>query len=111
MHCLFLSKSTEESIKPDPKIPLNSLKDQLQKQYKVGISKKKVFRAKKMAQERVEGPLKDGFKAGKMDLLGLDGCFLSGTYPGWILTVVRVDQNNIIYLLPYAIVEYENKNS
>nr|GFA17317.1 transposase, mutator type [Tanacetum cinerariifolium] len=96
----------------------------------------KVFRAKKMAQERVEGnhkrqyaqlrdyclelknnnpnttikikveppddinsterkfkrvyvclgPLKDGFKAVKMDLLGLDGCFLSGSYPGWILT-------------------------
>ncbi|GJX65674.1 hypothetical protein Tco_0300017 [Tanacetum coccineum] len=69
------------------------------KQYEVGISKNKVFRAKKMAQERVDsnhtrqyahlerqykrfyvclGPLKDGFKAGKGDLLGLDGCFLSG---------------------------------
>ncbi|GKA61780.1 mutator type transposase, partial [Tanacetum coccineum] len=100
-----------ESIKPDPKIPLNSLKDQLQKQYKVGISKKKVFRAKKMAQERVEGPLKDGFKAGKMDLLGLDGCFLSSTYPGWILTAVGVDPNNGIYPLAYAIVESENKDS
>ncbi|GKB39154.1 mutator type transposase [Tanacetum coccineum] len=116
----FLSKSVEESIKPNPKIPLNAFKDQLQKQYEVGISKQKVFRAKKMAQERVEGnhtrqyaqlrdycfklknsnpnttikieveppedihntarkfkrvyvclgPLKDGFKAGKKDLLG-----------------------------------------
>nr|GEV22274.1 transposase, mutator type [Tanacetum cinerariifolium] len=28
------------------------------------------------------GPLKDGFKAGKRDLIGLDGCFLSGSYPG-----------------------------
>nr|GEU99329.1 hypothetical protein [Tanacetum cinerariifolium] len=75
-----------ESIKPNPKIPLNALKDQLQEQYEVGISKKKVFRAKKMAQERVEGHLKAGFKAGKRDLLGLDGCCLSGSYPRWILT-------------------------
>nr|GEV32783.1 hypothetical protein [Tanacetum cinerariifolium] len=101
----FLSKSVEESIKPNPKIPLNSLKDQLQKQYEVGISKQKVFRAKKMAQERVE----DGFKAGKRDLLRLDECFLSGSYPRWILTAVGVDLNNGIYPLAYAIVESETK--
>ncbi|GKD68111.1 mutator type transposase, partial [Tanacetum coccineum] len=125
--------------------------------HKLGISKQKVFRAKKMAQERVEGnhtrqyaqlrdcclelknnhpnitikieveppedinstkrkfksvyvclgPLKDGFKAGKRDLLGLDGCFLSGSYLGWILTAVGVDPNNGIYPLAYAIVESE----
>ncbi|GJV88076.1 mutator type transposase [Tanacetum coccineum] len=157
----FLSKSVEESIKPNSKIPLNFLKDQLQKQYEVGISKQKVFRAKKMAQERVEGnhtrqyaqlrdyclelknsnpnttvkieverpedvnsterkfkrvyvclgPLKAGFKACKMDLLGFDGCLLSGSYPGWILTAVWVDPNNGIYPLAYAIVESENKDS
>nr|GEY00960.1 hypothetical protein [Tanacetum cinerariifolium] len=76
-----------------------------------GISKQKVFRAKKMAQERVEGPLKYGFKAGKRDLLGLDGCFLSGSYPGWILAAVGVDPNNGIYPLAYAIVESKNKDS
>nr|GEW94210.1 hypothetical protein [Tanacetum cinerariifolium] len=57
------------------------------------------------------GPLKDGFKAGKRDLLGLDGCFLSGSYPGWILTAVGVDPNNEIYPVAYAIVESENKDS
>nr|GEZ66651.1 hypothetical protein [Tanacetum cinerariifolium] len=51
----FLSKYVKKSIKPNQKIPLNALKDQLKKQYEVGISKQKVFRAKKMAQERVEG--------------------------------------------------------
>nr|GEY81854.1 hypothetical protein [Tanacetum cinerariifolium] len=157
----FLSKSVEESIKPNRKIPLNALKDQLQKQYEVGISKQKVFKAKKIDQERVKGnhirqyaqlrdyclelknnnpkttikieveppedinntkrkfkrvyvclgPLKDDFKAGKRDLLGLDGCFLSGSYPGWILTTVGVDPNNGIYPLAYAIVESENKDS
>nr|GEU94423.1 hypothetical protein [Tanacetum cinerariifolium] len=107
----FLSKFVEESIKPNPKIPLNALKDQLQKQYKVWILKQNVFKAKKMAQERVEGPLKDGFKAGKRDLLGLDGCFLSGSYPGWIFTAVGVDPNNGIYPFACAIVESENKDS
>nr|GEZ94396.1 hypothetical protein [Tanacetum cinerariifolium] len=57
------------------------------------------------------GPLKDGFKACKRDLLGLDECFLSGSYPGWILTAVGVDPNNGIYPLAYAIVESEIKDS
>nr|GEW87267.1 hypothetical protein [Tanacetum cinerariifolium] len=43
----------EESIKPNLKIPLNALKDQLQKKFEVRVSKQKVFRAKKMAYERV----------------------------------------------------------
>ncbi|GJU45557.1 hypothetical protein Tco_1202823 [Tanacetum coccineum] len=104
------------------KIPLSALKEQLQKKFEVGVSKQKVFRAKKMAYERVVGdytqqyvqlrdycmelkernpnttvkieveppevpdseerkfkriyiclgPLKDGFRAGGRDFLGLD---------------------------------------
>ncbi|GJR12654.1 hypothetical protein Tco_0795306 [Tanacetum coccineum] len=127
----------------------------------VGVSKQKVFRAKKMAYERgvanytqqyaqlrdyymelkernpnttvkieVErpevpdsqerkfkriyvclGPLKDGFRAGGRDFLGLDGCFLSGPYPDQILTAVGVDPNNGIYPLAFALVESENKDS
>ncbi|GJV00947.1 mutator type transposase [Tanacetum coccineum] len=57
------------------------------------------------------GPLKDGFRAGGRDFLGLDGCFLSGPYPGQILTAVGVDPNNRIYPLAYAIVESEYKDS
>nr|GEV61307.1 hypothetical protein [Tanacetum cinerariifolium] len=55
--------------------------------------------------------IENGFKAGKRDLLGLDGCFLSGSYPGQILTVVGVDPNNMIYPLAYAMVESETKDS
>ncbi|GJY73317.1 hypothetical protein Tco_0477748 [Tanacetum coccineum] len=51
----FLSKDVEETIKPNDKITLNTLKDQLQKKFEVGVSKQKVFRAKKMAYERVVG--------------------------------------------------------
>lgn len=34
------------------------------------------------------GPLKNGFIAGKRDLLGLDGAFMKGPYPGQLLSAV-----------------------
>ena len=57
------------------------------------------------------GPLKHGFRVGGRDLLGLDGCFLSGPFPGQILTAVGVDPNNGTYPLAYAVVESETKDS
>ncbi|KAD5508242.1 hypothetical protein E3N88_15945 [Mikania micrantha] len=57
------------------------------------------------------GPLKDGFKKLGRDLLGLDGCFMKGPYPGQILTAVGIDSNNGIYPVCYAIVEAENISS
>nr|GEW79284.1 transposase, mutator type [Tanacetum cinerariifolium] len=58
-----------------------------------------------------QGALKKGFKARNKELLGLDGCFLSGPWPGQILTVVGVDPNNGTYPVAYAIVESETKDS
>ncbi|GKA27984.1 mutator type transposase [Tanacetum coccineum] len=157
----FLSKEVKETIKPNPKVPISALKDQLQRKYELGMSDMKVFMVKQMAEERVIGDwvkqyaqlrqyalelkeknpdttikidvercfdvasetrqfkriyiclgaLKNGFKAGKRDLLGLDGCFLSGPYPGQILTAIGVDPNNGIYPLAYAVVESETKDS
>ncbi|GJS00413.1 hypothetical protein Tco_0316921 [Tanacetum coccineum] len=49
------------------------------------------------------GPLKKGFKACGRDLLGLDGTFMKGPYPGQLLTTVGLDGNNGIYPLAYAI--------
>ncbi|GJW88839.1 mutator type transposase [Tanacetum coccineum] len=57
------------------------------------------------------GPLKAGFKAGMRDLLGLDGAFMKGPYPGQVLTAVGVDPNNGIYPLAYGLVETENTES
>ncbi|XP_022041036.1 uncharacterized protein LOC110943606 [Helianthus annuus] len=55
--------------------------------------------------------LKEGFKALGRDLLGLDGAFMKGPFPGQMLTVVGVDNNNGIYPIAYAIVESENLSS
>ncbi|KAK9066298.1 hypothetical protein SSX86_013619 [Deinandra increscens subsp. villosa] len=57
------------------------------------------------------GALKRGFKAIGRDLLGLDGAFMKGPYPGQILSAVGIDPNNGIYPVCYAIVETENLDS
>lgn len=49
---IFLSQKVEECIKPNPKIPLSALKEQLQQKHELDLSKMKVFRAKQMATER-----------------------------------------------------------
>ncbi|GJX06659.1 hypothetical protein Tco_0194591 [Tanacetum coccineum] len=55
------------------------------------------------------GALKQGFKAYGKEILGLDGCFMSGPWPGQILTAIGVDANNGIYPVAYVIVEAETK--
>nr|XP_043616369.1 uncharacterized protein LOC122588324 [Erigeron canadensis] len=57
------------------------------------------------------GPLKRGFQACGRDLLGVDGCFMKGMFPGQLLTTVGVDPNNQIYPLAYGIVESESRSS
>ncbi|KAI3520085.1 hypothetical protein L1887_09307 [Cichorium endivia] len=57
------------------------------------------------------GALKKGFKAGLRDLIGLDGAFMKGPFPGQVLTAVGVDSNNGIYPVAYAIVEAETASS
>ncbi|GKB15557.1 hypothetical protein Tco_0849480 [Tanacetum coccineum] len=37
---------------------------------------------------------KGGFKEGLRELLGLDGCFMKGQYPGQLLTAVGIDANH-----------------
>nr|GEU64787.1 putative transposase, mutator type, MULE transposase domain protein [Tanacetum cinerariifolium] len=55
------------------------------------------------------GALKRGFREGGRELLGLDGAFMRGHYPGQMLTTVGVDANNGIYPVAYCIVESENQ--
>nr|GEV77066.1 O-fucosyltransferase family protein [Tanacetum cinerariifolium] len=57
------------------------------------------------------GPLKEGFKAVGMELLGLDGAFMKGQYPGQLLTDTGMDGNNGIYPVAYGIVESESLDS
>ncbi|KAJ9552457.1 hypothetical protein OSB04_016502 [Centaurea solstitialis] len=157
----FLAEQIEETIIPNPHIPLVALKEQLERKLELGVSRHKLFRAKTKAMNRVMGsysaqysllrdythelqrtnpgttvklelehppnitdttrqfkriyvclgPLKKGFKACKRDLLGLDGAFMKGPFPGQLLTAVGLDPNHGTYPLAYAIVEAECTDS
>jgi len=54
---------------------------------------------------------KQGFKEGCRLLIGLDGCFLKGYYGGQLLSVVKQDGNNQIFIIAHAIVDVENKDN
>nr|KAJ0213339.1 hypothetical protein LSAT_V11C400157690 [Lactuca sativa] len=81
----FISKRIMDQIDMNPWIPLRALQEQLQKDFEVGVSIDKVFRAKAIATKIVEGPLKKGFKAGLRDLLGFDGAHMKGPFLGQCL--------------------------
>jgi len=54
---------------------------------------------------------KQGFKEGCRPLIGLDGCFLKGYYGGQLLSAVAMDGNNAFFVIAYAIVESESKDT
>ncbi|XP_028770139.1 uncharacterized protein LOC114727614 [Neltuma alba] len=56
-------------------------------------------------------PVKRGFMKVCRPIIGLDGCFLKGTYEGILLVVVARNPNDQYFPLAVAVVETENKDS
>ncbi|XP_016185103.1 uncharacterized protein LOC107626718 [Arachis ipaensis] len=54
---------------------------------------------------------KKGFKEGCRPLIGLDGCFLKGRYGGQLLSAMGQDANNHFYVIAYAVVPNECKET
>ena len=54
---------------------------------------------------------KKGFIEGSQKLIGMDGCHLKGPGGGQLLTAIGIDANNGFYLVAYAVVKIENKDS
>lgn len=52
-----------------------------------------------------------GFRVGCRPILGLDGCHLKSVYGGQLLTSVGLDANNSTWVVAYAMVEMESKDS
>ncbi|KAK2657929.1 hypothetical protein Ddye_010981 [Dipteronia dyeriana] len=55
--------------------------------------------------------LKKGWKEGCMPILGLDGCHTKVVHDGQLLTDVKVDPNNQMYHVAYALVESECRDT
>ncbi|XP_057745623.1 uncharacterized protein LOC130963539 [Arachis stenosperma] len=54
---------------------------------------------------------KKGFKEGCRPLIGLDGCFLKGYYGGQLLSAVGQDANNHFFIIAFAVVLNECKDT
>ncbi|XP_025611738.1 uncharacterized protein [Arachis hypogaea] len=54
---------------------------------------------------------KRGFKTGCRKLIGLDSCFLKGYFGGQLLSAVSQDANNHFYVIAFAVVDNETKES
>ncbi|GJV33825.1 hypothetical protein Tco_1394225 [Tanacetum coccineum] len=131
------TRSKKEEYMDNPDIPVKAVQDQLQRDLEVQISMSKAFRAKAKAEREIRGDhiaverntdpylptrvfqriyvclgaLKLDFRARIRDILGLDGAFMKGPFPGQVLVAVGLDSNNGIYPLAYALVEAESKSS
>ena len=55
--------------------------------------------------------MKRGFLEGWKPIIGVDGCFLNGPFKGQLLFIVGRDGNNNMYLIAFAIIEAEVKDS
>ncbi|GJR22314.1 heat stress transcription factor B-4-like protein [Tanacetum coccineum] len=91
------------NVMVNPNIPVKAVQDQLQHELKLRVSMSKAFRVKAKTEREIRGD--HGFRACRRDLLGLDGAFMKGPFPGQVLAAVGLDSNNGIYPLAYALVE------
>jgi hypothetical protein len=55
--------------------------------------------------------VKTGFLRGCRPVIGVDACFLKGTYKGMLMAAVGRDANNSMYPLSIAVVKAETKDS
>jgi hypothetical protein len=55
--------------------------------------------------------MKRGLRASCRPIIGLDACFLKGTYKGQLFSTISRDDNNNMYPMVLAVVEVETKDS
>nr|GEV72099.1 transposase, MuDR, MULE transposase domain protein [Tanacetum cinerariifolium] len=107
----------------NPDIPVKAVRDQLQcdlectnpnTTIKIAVERNTDPSLPTMVFQRIYiclEALKLGFRAYKRNMLGLDGAFMKGPFPGQVLVAIGLDSNNRIYPLAYALVEAESKSS
>ncbi|KAM5576700.1 hypothetical protein ABKV19_007515, partial [Rosa sericea] len=133
----YLTKRFMERIKLNSGWKPESLAQTMSSEVRVRVSKQMAYRVKKAALLVLEGTimeykgeslpifkrmyichyniclgaLKNGFKAGCRSVIGLDGCHLRSAYGGQLLIAVGIDANNTSWVIAYAMVEMESKDS
>ncbi|GKB34426.1 chloroplast stem-loop binding protein of 41 kDa b, chloroplastic [Tanacetum coccineum] len=118
----FLSEKIFDQVRVDSNIPVKAVQDQLQRELestnpnttvKIIVERNTYPSLPTRVFQRIYiclGALKLGFRACRKDLLGLDGAFMKGSFPGQVLAVVGLDSNNEIYPFAYVLVEAKSKS-
>ncbi|GKD69990.1 hypothetical protein Tco_1324080, partial [Tanacetum coccineum] len=91
-------KTIFDQVRVNPEIPVKAVQDQLQHDLELQVFQRIYV---------CLGALKLGFRACGRELLSLDGAFMKRPFPSQVLTAVRLDSNNRVYPLAYALVEFE----
>ncbi|ONH94772.1 hypothetical protein PRUPE_7G029200 [Prunus persica] len=92
----WLAQTFVEEVKTNPTVPVVSMKATMP-----------VFQRMYICL----GACKEGFKAQCRPVIGLDGCHLKSPYGGQLLSAVGLDANNMTWVIAYAQVEIETKDS
>ncbi|GKE16082.1 hypothetical protein Tco_1423659 [Tanacetum coccineum] len=93
----WLSNQIEDIVKPNPKIPVKALKEQLQKKYQVGISIGKVKRARAASMMRAKGDFTRQYSYLRdyvLELEVLKKGLKKGLKTPQLLTAVGIDANH-----------------
>nr|GEY95422.1 hypothetical protein [Tanacetum cinerariifolium] len=117
----FLSKKIFEQVRISLDIPFKAVQDQLQRDLestnhnttvKIVVERNTVPSLPTRVFQRIYiclRVLKLGIRACRRDRLGLDGAFIKGLFPGQVLVAVRLDSNNRVYPLAYALAEAKSR--
>ncbi|GJW93702.1 splicing factor [Tanacetum coccineum] len=100
-----------KEIIEDPFIPLLKIKAVIREKFLINVSLRQCKIAKQRAMQKSIMGVKDGWKASCRRVIGLDGCFLKHTCRGELLTAIRRNANNQMYLIAWAVVKIENNEN
>ncbi|XP_024200432.1 uncharacterized protein LOC112203741 [Rosa chinensis] len=113
----YLTDKFADQIKLNPNISIEALAQTMAAGVRARVSFQQAYRTKKAALKRERrmyvclGALKRGFRAGCRPIFGFDGCHLKSAFGSQLLATVGLDPNNTTYVVAYAMVEMESKDS
>lgn len=135
----YIATKHQQRMSDDTKWSIPAMQKELRRELKVDLSKHKLYRAKRNASDNISSDIiiqytrlrdycvtvqkynpnikiflvtqKAGFVSGCRPIIGLDGCFLKGSYGRQVLVAVGKDRNENMFPIAMAVVEAENLDS
>ncbi|KAL6222798.1 hypothetical protein ACLB2K_006188 [Fragaria x ananassa] len=104
----LLVRKFKDRISLNPDWNPESLAKTLSSEMRAKVNKHMAYKVKVAVLEEVECSIRDQLAR---SVMGLDGAFLKSPFGGHLLTAVGVDANNNSWVIAYAMVENENKDS